>query len=95
MPDVKSKFSEKLKELRGKRSLYQVEQESGISRSLIRRYENGEHVPEDSMVKRIAEYFEVDFQVLRKLQFEDAFPEGSEERLALFHWVDEIRSRNL
>ena len=46
------------------------------------------------MVKRIAQYYEVDFQVLRKLRFEDAFPEGSEARLALFHWVDEVRSGN-
>jgi transcriptional regulator with XRE-family HTH domain len=91
MHNVNSRLSRKLKELRGKRSLYQVEQESGISRSLIRRYEAGEHTPEDAMLKRIAGYYEVGFRILRKLQLEDEFPSGSEKRQILLEWIDEIR----
>lgn len=92
MSEVKSQLAERLRQLRGTRTLYQVEQESGISRSLIRRYENGTHIPEEQMLRRIAEYYEFEFPALRKLHFAALFPEGSEIRKTLFEWVDEIRS---
>jgi transcriptional regulator with XRE-family HTH domain len=91
MAPVNSRLAEKLKELRGPRSFYQVEQESHISRSLIRRYEAGTHTPEEAMLKRLASYYEINYQMLIKLRLEDEYPEGSEKRLLLLEWVDEVR----
>lgn len=92
MPDVnQSGLSAKLRELRGKRSLYSVQQETGIDRSSLRKYELGKLVPERVMLEKLANYYEVQFAILMKLILADLYPENSVERAILIDWVDEIR----
>lgn len=91
MPDVnQSLFSAKLRELRGRRSLYSVQQKTGIDRGSLRKYELGKLIPERTMLEKLASYYEVDFAVLMKLILEDLYPENSVERAVVIDWVSEI-----
>jgi transcriptional regulator with XRE-family HTH domain len=89
MKNVNKHLSEKLRELRGERSLYQVGQELNFSRSLLSRYEKGEQTPEDTTLKRLAEYYAVSYEELKKPYFEDLYPKGSEARQVLEAWLKE------
>jgi transcriptional regulator with XRE-family HTH domain len=90
MPEVNSKFAQKLKECRGKHSLYEIEKQSGISRSLLRRYESGVHVPEMPMMQRLSDFYKMPLAELQFAAFEDLYPEGIQRNL-LFQWVDTCR----
>lgn len=87
MNPVKNTLGQKLKSLRGERSLYQIEKESGIARSLLRRYEVGTLIPESDMLKRLAAFYGQSFQDFKILCFEDLYPEGSEDRQILRYWL--------
>ena len=52
------KIGEKLKELRGKRTINEVAQALEISPSALSMYENGERVPRDVIKIKIADYYE-------------------------------------
>lgn len=86
MSDVKNRLGQKLKELRGDRALNKIEQESGIDRGQLRRYEEG-RIPEDHLLQKLADFYEIPYDALKALSFEDLYPEGSKERAALFKWV--------
>ena len=52
------KIGEKLKELRGKRTISEVAQALEISPSALSMYENGESVPRDVIKIKIADYYQ-------------------------------------
>ena len=52
------KIGEKLKELRGKRTINEVAQALEISPSALSMYENGERVPRDVIKIKIADYYQ-------------------------------------
>jgi len=79
----------KLRELRGERSMNQIELESGIPRSLVSRYERGTSLPGNVMIRRFSEFYKIDFQILKNLYFDDLFPEGSEEKTFLSNWFNQ------
>jgi transcriptional regulator with XRE-family HTH domain len=79
-----------LKELRAERSLYQIEKDSGIPRSLISRYERGVLTPEYKTLKRFADFYQVDLQALQEHGYEDLFPLGSEQRFSVLQWAQKI-----
>ena len=84
MENVKSnKLGERLKTLRGSRPLNQVQQECGIDRGQLRRYEERERLPEDEALLKLASYYEVSFDELKILFFDDLYPEGSHNRALL------------
>jgi transcriptional regulator with XRE-family HTH domain len=85
MPPVNA-LGNRLKELRAAKSLNQVSQESGIDRGQLRRYEAG-RIPEDALIVKLAEYYQVSYQELKGLSFESLYPVGSLRRQALFNWV--------
>lgn len=85
--DSVNHLARKLKELRGERSLYAVAEESGISRPVLHRYENG-RIPTDEQLKALADFYRVPYKELKFLAFEDSFPTGSEERTLLKEWFD-------
>lgn len=87
MTNVNSHLSTFLRRLRGEASLYQVEQDMGISRSLLRRYEIGERIPEDTTLKKLASYYGVEFSELKFKQFDDMYPENSVNRKLIQKWV--------
>lgn len=87
MLDVNKKLALRLRELRGEKTLYQVQQDTRISRSLLRRYEIGERTPEDEMLSRLANYYGVSYEELKMLYFEDIYPLASKVREVLFQWV--------
>ena len=84
---VNSHLADYLKTLRGKKSLYQIEKDIGFSRSLLRRYELGERVPEDATLQKLAEYYGVPFGELKMKHFEDLYPEHSVNRQLLRDWL--------
>lgn len=87
MKPVKSKVAQRLIELRGEQSIYEVAKSVGIRRSVLQRYEAGERVPEDKNLDLLAAYYEVDFDELKVLVFEDLFPKQSRDRQVLKRWV--------
>lgn len=50
-------MGEKLKELRGCRTVTGVAKELGISRSALAKYESDERIPRDEVKKKIAKYY--------------------------------------
>lgn len=92
MTNVNNHLATRLRELRGERSLYKVEEGSGIPRSMLKRYESGENLPEDSTLEKLSTFYGVDYSELKTLYFEDFFPEDSVNRAILFQWVDKAKA---
>lgn len=59
MIEVTSIFSERLKELRGKKTLQEVSDAIGITRVAMGYYEKGERKPDIEMLYRIADFYKV------------------------------------
>jgi transcriptional regulator with XRE-family HTH domain len=83
----------RLKELRGKTSLNQIEVQTGIARRLLKAYEDGEKIPKDENLRKISHYHQIPFSDLKSLQLEDLYPEGSENREIVVGWVQQILSK--
>lgn len=52
-------FSDKLRELRGKRSIQEASEHIGISRVALTRYETGERKPNIEILHKICKYYNV------------------------------------
>lgn len=76
----------KLRELRGNHSLHEVAAELGVDTSVISRYENGKRAPIPEMLEKLAEYYEVDYESLRELHYDEAIPD-TRERAILLKWA--------
>lgn len=50
-------IGDKLRELRGSRSIEFVAKEIGVSKSSIAMYETGKRIPRDSIKKKLSEYY--------------------------------------
>lgn len=83
-------FPQKLRELRGPKSLYAIEKESGVYRGTLRKYETGKLLPERAMLEKLAAYYKVEFKDLMKLILSDLYPLDSLERAIVIEWVREI-----
>ncbi len=81
-----SLLGERLKELRGKRSFYQVGKACGIIPNDVSRYERGERVPTPPILERLSQYFEIPYAELRKSHYEDVLDTFNEKE-AVFAWV--------
>jgi len=88
MEFVNNHLGQKLKELRGNLSLYEVEKDVGITRISIQRYESGERVPEDRNLEILAEYYQVPFELLKTLIFQNKYPSGSRDFSILKNYVN-------
>ena len=53
----KKAIGQKLKELRGDKTMQEVASAVGISQSAVSMYEHGERVPSDNIKKLLAKYF--------------------------------------
>jgi transcriptional regulator with XRE-family HTH domain len=73
----------KLRELRGSHSLHEVAAELGVDTSVISRYENGKRAPVPEMLEKLAEYYEVDYESLRELYYDEAIPDTREQAILL------------
>jgi len=82
-------LGERLKALRGEKTLYEVNEESGINRGTLQRYENGTQIPGDEALEKLAKFYGVDLVELKKLWVVDLFPPGSLGRKALQLWLAE------
>lgn len=76
----------RLKQLRGDRPLNQIEMASGINRGQLRRYEEG-RIPEEKQLLALCAFYNVPYEELKALCFEDLYPLGSQERNALIRWA--------
>ncbi len=91
MSSVK-KLAAKLVELRAEQSIYQVAKSTGIHRELITRYETGESIPGNENLKILAHFYQMDYEVLKLLAFEDIYPEHSQERQLLLRWLRQLET---
>lgn len=78
-----SQLGAKLRELRGMLSLMDVERGTGISRIEISRYEQGRYAPSPQNLVKLAAFFEVPYDILRMLYYEDLFEDPKERAIAL------------
>lgn len=58
------KIGQKLRELRGERSVSEVANAVGIAQSTLSMYENGDRIPRDSIKIKLARYFDVSIEEL-------------------------------
>ena len=75
-----SRLGQKLKELRGEQSLYEVEKLSGIQRRQLLRYETGQ-MPTLPILHKLADFYQVPYEDLRKLNLDDIFDDPEERRI--------------
>jgi transcriptional regulator with XRE-family HTH domain len=57
-------IGQKLRELRGEKSVTEVANAVGIAQSTLSMYENGERIPRDSIKVKLAKYFGVSIEEL-------------------------------
>jgi transcriptional regulator with XRE-family HTH domain len=89
-----SLLGNKLKELRGDRSLRDVEREIGMDRSDLSKYERGRFVPSSERLQKLADYYDHPYRELRKLYFIDLFTEPEDHELILEWAAEELAKRN-
>ena len=90
MKDVKKQLASRLRELRGETTLYEVEKKTGVSRINLSRYEKGQHLPTEAVLKKLAKYYDVPYEVLRVLYYEDFYSTNLEERSIVLKWAREL-----
>ncbi len=81
-----SYLGEKLRALRGDRSLLKIEQGTGISRVQIMRFEKAERVPNPGNMRSLAEFFHVPYSELREAHLEGLYS-NPEERAIVLGWA--------
>lgn len=79
-----SHLGAKLRELRGTHSLLDVERGTGISRIEISRYEQGKYSPSPPNLEKLAHFYELSYQELRLLYYEDLFQDPKERDIILY-----------
>lgn len=84
------RLGQKLKELRGSLSTYEIEKESGISSAELSRYENGKHLPTPRKLQQLADYYGVKYEELRELWYDDHFSDPKERAIVL-KWAEKIQ----
>lgn len=87
MSDVNSPLAQRLRALRGERSLYSVAQAMGLDRRHLKFYEDGRIPQSDEALANIASFYAVPFDELKALAFESEYPAGSPQRDSLIRWV--------
>jgi transcriptional regulator with XRE-family HTH domain len=60
-----------------------MEKTIGIARTLLSRYERGKHVPSPTALQRLAAFYQVPYDELRILHFEDAFSDTTERDIVM------------
>jgi transcriptional regulator with XRE-family HTH domain len=79
------KLADRLRELRGDLSYYEVGKATGVHRNHIKLYELGELMPTIQNLDRLAEYYEAKPE-LYYLYLDEVFPER-EQREIISEWV--------
>jgi transcriptional regulator with XRE-family HTH domain len=85
-------LGQKLGELRGKTSLYEIEQKTQVPRINLSRYEQGLHLPTEKVLKKLALYFNVTYDELRILYYKDFFAKHPAEREIVLKWAEYERA---
>jgi len=80
----------KLNALRGEQSLYEVGKATNISRSNLKSYEEGLHLPSEEVLQRLASYYEVSYRELRILYYADYYHRFPEERSIVLAWAEKV-----
>jgi transcriptional regulator with XRE-family HTH domain len=78
-----SNLGNRLRELRGDSSLYEVAKELGIQRSHLKRYEDGEYLPTETVMEYLARYYEEHYEELWFLYFDCLFSNPTTREMAI------------
>lgn len=92
MGSVNKHLAEKLRELRGNAPLNKVEKQTGVSRANLARYEQGQYLPSQAVLQKLADYYQVAYKDLRKLYYEDHFTDPLERDIVL-EWANEASKK--
>jgi transcriptional regulator with XRE-family HTH domain len=76
-------LSERLRELRGELSLYEVEKRTGIDRKVLSRYEQGQYQPSKDNLKKLADCYNAAHDELLILYFKTLFPQPAEQQIII------------
>jgi transcriptional regulator with XRE-family HTH domain len=88
-------LGERLKELRGEKTLYEVERQTGIRRSALNSYEKGDHFPTPKTLEKLAEFYKVPYKELRILHYWDYYMANPTERDIVLAWAEEAKKKGL
>jgi transcriptional regulator with XRE-family HTH domain len=81
-----TRIGDKLKELRGSLSLFDVEKGTGITRTRISEYEKGKYLPTIPTLRKMADFLEVPWKELCFLYLEDLYTDP-EQRSVVLEWA--------
>lgn len=84
-------LGDKLKELRGTRSLYEVGKACKLIPNDVSRYEKGKRVPTPEVLERLANYYGITYKELRKLYYSDILANDEREKEVIVEWVMNIK----
>lgn len=82
-------LGERLQELRGDRAAFYVEQETGISRANLLRYERDEVCPNRETLRKLSDFYEVPYADLRLLSLIGFLSRDREDRELVLEWARE------
>jgi transcriptional regulator with XRE-family HTH domain len=85
-----TKLGKRLQELRGEVSLYEVEKQTGVSRINVSRYEKGVFLPTDTVLKKLADFYQVSYADLRILYYDDFFNKDLMEKEIALRWAKRV-----
>ncbi len=84
-----SQLGKHLKKLRGEASLYEVHKATGISKGLIASYEQGEHIPNEDNLIKLAEFYEVPYEELAVILYNEKYTDPVKQ-VGLIKWVETL-----
>ncbi|MBX2859920.1 MAG: helix-turn-helix domain-containing protein [Vampirovibrio sp.] len=84
-----TRLGDRLRNLRGKLSLLDIQKETGLYRIDIQRFELGAKAPRPHNLKKLAECYELSYKELRKLYYEDLYADDPEELAIVLEWAKE------
>lgn len=76
-------LGDRLRELRGDRSLYQVGKATGIDRSHIKQFEEGSSLPTPHKLEALSNYYDVSYEELKFLYFDEVYTDPKERALVI------------
>ncbi len=83
-------LGDKLKALRGTLSLYEVERQTGIQRTVLNNYERGKHFPTPKSLEKLAAFYKIPYKELRLLYYHDYYADHPTEAEITLEWAKQI-----
>lgn len=80
-------LGDKLKALRGDLTLYELERQTGVQRTVLNSYERGKHLPTPKSLEKLAAFYKIPYKELRLLYYRDYYTANPTEAEIVLEWA--------